>query len=97
MVTLLPAGRVAFDFDTFLFEDPRHHLETLAEAKQLDILVARHLDADCLNMGPFLSKRGPSLASSLCWCHLLPRLSLHPFFRPNGGVVHEVGCGLVAV
>ena len=47
--------RVAFDFDTFLFEDPRNHLEAAAEAAQADVLVARHLDADCLNMGRFLS------------------------------------------
>ena len=49
------AVRVAFDFDTFLFEDPRHHLETMAGTLQADVLVARHLDADCLNMGQTLS------------------------------------------
>lgn len=42
---------VAFDFDTFFFTNPLPRLQSLAEDQQADLLMTRHLDADCLNMG----------------------------------------------
>merc|ERR1719240_1623175 len=42
---------LAFDFDTFWFRSPRSRLEEVADRLGADILMTRHLDADCLNMG----------------------------------------------
>jgi len=42
---------VAFDFDTFFFSDPRPRLEAISDQHSADVLMTRHLDADCLNMG----------------------------------------------
>lgn len=43
---------LAFDFDTFWFSNPQRRLESIAsEGAGADVLMSRHLDADCFNMG----------------------------------------------
>ncbi|CAE7704659.1 unnamed protein product, partial [Symbiodinium pilosum] len=75
---------VAFDFDTFLFEDPRHHLETMAGTLQADVLVARHLDADCLNMGLLYVRSSRRTAE--WYTRYFSWLHLHPYEREQRGL-----------
>lgn len=75
---------VAFDFDTFLFADPRKRLEQIAENHDADILMTRHLDADCLNMGLIYVRASVDIArwylEYLSWLHL------HPYEREQRAV-----------
>lgn len=74
---------IAFDFDTFFFQDPRSRLEEIAAQEEADVLMTRHLDADCLNMG-LLYVRASSRTAEwysryLAWLHQ------HPFEREQRG------------
>jgi len=74
---------LAFDFDTFWFSDPRRYLEKKAEENNADVLMVRHLDADCFNMG-MLYIRASSRAAAwyrkyLSWLHQ------HPYEREQRG------------
>lgn len=74
---------MAFDFDTFFFEDPRPRLEELAEAERADVLMTRHLDADCLNMG-LLYVRASSRTAEW-YTRYLTWLHQHPYEREQRG------------
>mmetsp|Transcript_105103 Transcript_105103/g.172759 ORF Transcript_105103/g.172759 Transcript_105103/m.172759 type:complete len:262 (-) Transcript_105103:20-805(-) len=74
---------VAFDFDTFFFSDPRLRLEALAKEHSADVLMTRHLDADCLNMGLIYIQASSRTAK---WYSLyLQWLHQHPFEREQRG------------
>eukprot|EP00928_Gymnodinium_smaydae_P004371 TRINITY_DN11495_c0_g1_i2.p1 TRINITY_DN11495_c0_g1~~TRINITY_DN11495_c0_g1_i2.p1 ORF type:complete len:829 (+),score=218.42 TRINITY_DN11495_c0_g1_i2:29-2488(+) len=80
----LGVDALAFDFDTFFFGDPRTYLEAKAEAEGADILMARHLDADCLNMG-FMYVQASSRTADwygryLAWLHQ------HTYEREQRGI-----------
>jgi len=83
MLLHLGIDALAFDFDTFLFEDPRPRLEALADAEGADVLMTRHLDADCLNMGLIYIRASSRSAK---WYSLyLDWLHQHPFEREQRG------------
>eukprot|EP00927_Polykrikos_kofoidii_P000250 TRINITY_DN10100_c0_g1_i3.p1 TRINITY_DN10100_c0_g1~~TRINITY_DN10100_c0_g1_i3.p1 ORF type:complete len:844 (-),score=94.56 TRINITY_DN10100_c0_g1_i3:27-2513(-) len=74
---------IAFDFDTFWFDDPRRRLELLAEESRADVLMVRHLDADCVNMGLLYIRASGRTAEwyrrYLGWFHQ------HPYEREQRG------------
>jgi len=74
---------IAFDFDTFLFSDPRLRLEAIAEEHDADILMTRHLDADCLNMGLIYVRASSRTAE--WYSRYLEWLHQHPFEREQRG------------
>jgi len=80
----LGVDALAFDFDTFLFEDPRRRLEEIAEAENADILMTRHLDADCLNMGLIYIRASARTAE--WYSRYLQWLHQHPFEREQRGM-----------
>eukprot|EP00929_Paragymnodinium_shiwhaense_P080072 TRINITY_DN41737_c0_g1_i1.p1 TRINITY_DN41737_c0_g1~~TRINITY_DN41737_c0_g1_i1.p1 ORF type:complete len:772 (-),score=165.67 TRINITY_DN41737_c0_g1_i1:21-2336(-) len=73
----------AFDFDTFWFSDPRRFFEQTAQEHDADVLMVRHLDADCLNMGMLYIRASSRTASwyrkYLGWLHQ------HPYEREQRG------------
>lgn len=73
----------AFDFDTFFFSDPRRRLEQIAEQEGADVLMARHLDAECMNMG-FLYVRA-SAKTAEWYSRYLEWLHQHPYEREQRG------------
>lgn len=73
----------AFDFDTFFFSDPRRRLEQIAEQEGADVLMARHLDAECMNMG-FLYVRA-SAQTAEWYSRYLEWLHQHPYEREQRG------------
>lgn len=79
----LGVDALAFDFDTFFFKDPRARLEALAEAEGADILMTRHLDADCLNMGLLYIRASARTAE--WYSRYLQWLHQHPFEREQRG------------
>lgn len=79
----LGVDALAFDFDTFWFADPRGRLEELAELHAADVLMARHLDADCLNMGLLYVRA--SARSAEWYSKYLEWLHQHPFEREQRG------------
>lgn len=80
----LGVDALAFDFDTFFFADPRPRLEEIAEGTGAEVLMTRHLDADCLNMGLLYLRASPRTAE---WYHEYLRwLHQHPYEREQRGV-----------
>lgn len=92
--------RLAFDFDTFWFQDARAYLEEIADHKKADVLMTKHLDSDCLNMGDLhagtiftvscgqKSVDSPTPKAS-SWRHDEMRAALHPLFCSDCEMVHE--------
>eukprot|EP00913_Durusdinium_trenchii_P011810 g11092.t1 len=67
---------LAFDFDTFWFQDARAYLEEIADHKKADVLMTKHLDSDCLNMGLLYIRSSAQTAKwytkYFAWLHLHP-------------------------
>merc|ERR1712008_2812 len=80
----LGVDALAFDFDTFFFGDPRPRLEAIATQTGADVLMARHLDADCLNMGLLYVRASSSTAQ--WYSRYLEWLHQHPFEREQRGI-----------
>eukprot|EP00405_Crypthecodinium_cohnii_P033688 CAMPEP_0206526916 /NCGR_PEP_ID=MMETSP0325_2-20121206/1026_1 /ASSEMBLY_ACC=CAM_ASM_000347 /TAXON_ID=2866 /ORGANISM="Crypthecodinium cohnii, Strain Seligo" /LENGTH=779 /DNA_ID=CAMNT_0054022203 /DNA_START=103 /DNA_END=2439 /DNA_ORIENTATION=- len=80
---------VAFDFDTFWFSDPRMRFEELAAETKADVMMTRHLDADCFNMGLLYIRA--SSRSAEWYSKYLEWLHLHPYEREQRGVNFLLG------
>jgi len=74
---------LAFDFDTFFFADPRPRLEAIAKETGADVLMTRHLDADCLNMGLLYLRASARTAE--WYSRYLDWLHQHPYEREQRG------------
>lgn len=74
---------LAFDFDTFFFADPRPRLEAIAAETGADVLMTRHLDADCLNMGLLYLRASARTAE--WYSRYLDWLHQHPYEREQRG------------
>jgi len=79
----LGVDALAFDFDTFFFADPRPRLEALADEQAADVLMTRHLDADCLNMGLLYIRANARTAE--WYSRYLEWLHQHPYEREQRG------------
>jgi len=80
---------LAFDFDTFWFSDARRRLEDIAEAEGADVLMTRHLDADCFNMGLLYIRASGRTAE--WYSRYLEWLHQHPYEREQRGVNSLLG------
>jgi len=80
---------IAFDFDTFWFSNPRVRFEELADETEADVMMTRHLDADCFNMGLLYIRS--SSQSAEWYSRYLEWLHQHPYEREQRGVNSLLG------